>query len=261
MDSLSLGALDAPFTKETPRDDFDVESLIHRIRDGETELRELLIARTMPFIRSRVMRLLGTRQIDDTDELSVAILAFNESIDQYKAYEPGSFLRFAATVINRRIIDHQRRMKRQTRALPFSSVEFEDGLPFEESRFAASPSDFVGDIEIEEEIALLENRLANFGMKVEDMHKETPKHTDSRILCVAAARRIIAEPAMVTSLYASRRLPVAELALKTGLHRKTIEKNRRFIILLVLLLDSELEVIKSYIDSFYGQGAKRGVQP
>ena len=251
-----------PYTRDkTPRDDYDVEIMVLRIRDGETSLRDPLIVQSMPFIRSRVMRILGSRQVDDTDELSVAIMAFNESIDQYKAYEPGSFLRFAATVINRRIIDHQRRMKRQTRALPFSSVEFEDGLPFEESRYAASRTDFVGDIEIEEEIALFENRLASFGLKVEDMHRETPKHADSRILCVAAARRILSEPALVTSLYASRRLPVAELALRTGLHRKTIEKNRRFIILLVLLLDSELEVIKSYIESFYGQGAKGGSRP
>lgn len=242
------------------QDEFDIEMLVQRIRDGETSLRDTLIAHGMPFIRSRVSRILGTRRVDDTDELSIAILAFNESIDQYKAYEPGSFLRFASTVINRRIIDHQRRMKRQSRAIPFSNIQFEDGQPFEESRFAASSSDFVGDLEIEEEIVLFEKRLAGFGLKVEDLHKNTPKHTDSRILCVAAARRIVEEPALVTGLYASHRLPIAELALKTGLHRKTIEKNRRFIILLVLLLDSELGVIKSYIDTFYGQGSKGGVR-
>ena len=258
MDAITLESLDMQTRDKAKPDEYDVEILVQRIRDGETELRDVLIDRSMPFIRSRVMRALNTRQVDDTDELSVAILAFNESIDRYKAYEPGSFLRFASTVINRRIIDHQRRMQRQSRALPFSSVEFEDGLPFEESRYADSRSDLAGDIEIEEEIHLLENRLASFGMKMEDMHKETPKHTDSRLLCISAARRILAEPAMVTSLYASRRLPVAELALKTGLHRKTIEKNRRFIILLVLLLDSELETIKSYIDAFYGQCGKGG---
>lgn len=258
--------LDAYLTDNPDRDIADrvlvdeesIESMVQRIRDGEPDLRDLLIERCLPFIRNRVRRAINTRHVDDTDELSVAILAFNDCIDRYKAYEPGSFLRFASTVIGRRIIDHQRHMQRQGRALPFSSVTSGDGTPFEESRFAASHVDFDREIETEEEIVLLENRLSSFGLHMEDMYKETPKHTDSRILCVAAARRIVSDTVLSTTLYASRRLPVAQLALQTGLHRKTIERNRKFIILLVLLLDSELDLIKSYIDTFYGQGTRGG---
>jgi len=254
---------DAPDTAVASDTDFDKDSLeilVQRIRDGETGLRDILIEQCLPFLRMRTARLCDIRPVEQSDEYSIAMMALNDCIDQYKAYEPGSFLAFATTVIQRRIIDHQRHMQRQGRALPFSSVASGDGLPFEESRHAASRVEFDREIETEEENVLLENRLSSFGLHMEDMYKETPKHTDSRILCVAAARRIVSDSALSTSLYASRRLPVAQLALQTGLHRKTIERNRKFIILLVLLLDSELELIKSYIETFYGQSARGGTR-
>lgn len=256
MDVYLADTRDKPDVWEWSGGGDEVESLLQRIHDGESTLRDPLIARCLPFIRSRAARYSDVRPIDQTDEYSIALLAFNDCIDSYQAYKPGSFFAFATTVIQRRLIDHHRQMRRQSRALPFSSLADEEGMPFEASLYAAAPGALAADVEAAEEIARLEERLCAFGLRLEDMHREVPRHTDSRILCVNVARRLLADPGQTADLFASQRLPVAWLSLGTGLHRKTIERNRRFIILLVLLLDSELEVVKGYIERFYGQNAQ-----
>lgn len=228
------------------------EDLVEQIQNGQFELRDYLIRSHWNIILSIVVKMTG-RPADFSDEFSVALQAFNEAIDCYNPTKNKSFTGFAGLVINRRVIDYMRKTGKRGAEYPFAYFQTEEDSGGIEDKIA-EPAVFTLKIEIQEEILHFKNTLRSYGISFDDLIRLSPKHQDTRLLCVSIAHRLADTP-LASRLERERRLPVAEIAESFAINRKTVDSHRKYIIALYLVLKSDMEVIKSYVHKL-GKGAE-----
>ena len=222
------------------------EDLIEHLREGKEDARDILIKTYWGFIASAVTRMTGRRS-DSSDEFSVALQAFNEAIDCYDQEKNPSFINFAELVINRRLIGHFRKQQRYKSEYSFTSLTADDGDSLPEIESPAIPLSEA--FEIQEELLQYKRELMEYGITLDTLLFSAPKHADTRALCVQVARKLCQNEALFRSLTLDKRLPIAQLQGCFNLSRKTLEKHRKYIIALFLMLSSELDILKGYIIS------------
>lgn len=232
--------------KETSR-------LVTEAQSGNTAAREKLISENLIFIKKIVSKnTTGYEDIDSRDEYSVGLMAFNEAIDGYR---PGlrSFHSFAADVIRKRIIDcHRSRSSYLARNLLVLDTE-----KFSENREMNSPTD---QVHVKMEMELFVKKLSEYNIGLRDLIDETPKHTDSRLLCLRIAKIITGEPDLHHHFRKYRTIPLKMLLQKITINRKTVERHRRYIIAICLVLMSDLDTMKEYVENLYKGGDDHGRQ-
>ncbi len=222
------------------------EEIIERLRNGEEHLRGYLLENYRGYILSIVAKIIG-KQAQSTDEFSVALQAFNEAIDRYDAEKNDSFLAFSGMVINRRIIDHVRKSSKFSSEYPFTYFEANDNEHYIEKIASQEPSVFTHKMEIQEEIMEFKNNLKSFGISFDDLVKLSPKHMDTKLMCVSVAKKLSENSNLSEKLLRDKKLPITEILTSFSLNRKTIENHRKFIIALFLIMKSDMEIIKGYI--------------
>ena len=221
------------------------EDLIRRLRSGEEKLRDFLLEYYWNYILSVVSQMIG-RPSQSTDEFSVGLQAFNEAIDHYDEAKNSNFLPFANLVINRRVIDYIRKASKYNNEYPFTYFDTDDNEDSIEKIALNQPNVFTEKIEIEEEIMKFRSDLASFGITMEDLVKLSPKHKDTKIMCISIARKLAEDKTLSTKLSSEKRLPITEITNFFIVKRKTLETHRKYIIALFLILNSDMEVIKGY---------------
>ncbi|AJY73686.1 RNA polymerase sigma factor SigI [Paenibacillus beijingensis] len=246
---------------KTPR---SPEEIIARIREGESALREELIGNYRPYI-AKVTSRFCKRYIDPEtdDEFSIAIIAFNEAIDQFSHEAGKSFLGFAETVIRRRLIDHVRKEQRQANTVPYSSfdTEDEDQQLYNRIETVQAVAQYEIDRDAENrglDIAEYSLKLREFGIAFTELAETSPKHADSRRMLIGIAMNLTADLKLVGMLMQKKRLPVKELAEMSGVSRKTVERNRKYIIAIALIIEGDYPFLKRYIqlDEQHEQGVE-----
>ncbi len=81
-----------------------------------------------------------------------------------------------------------------------------------------------------------------------------PKHKDSKRLCLRIAKIIANDSEMYNKLLKTKNIPMTDLMKLVDVHPVTVERNRKFIIAASLIINSGLEVIKSYLQLAEGGG-------
>lgn len=230
------------------------QALVRRAQGGDADAREELIRAFRPFVMRVAADACGRFVGPSDDEASVALIAFDEAITVYQPDKGGSFLRFAETVIRRRLIDHFRKQQSGRREVPLSDLEVEDDeggsyLPVEAEAAVAVHQERQELVERQEEIARYRAVLAEFGISFQELAALSPKHRDARASAKRVARAIAANPSWVSFLMSNRSLPLRELEQATGLgvSRKTIERNRKYIVAVALLLIGDFEHLRVYV--------------
>ena len=170
------------------------------------------------------------------EELSIGLLAFNEAIDRFEEKRNIPFLGFARLVIKSRLADYFRREARH-RHQPLeyqindsATVQLDTSQAWENYLQEAERQ------ERQEEVMEFQQELIRYGISVGELVDASPKHRDSREGLLGVAQQVAETTTLMEHLLRTKRLPVKELALMSGLHRKTIEKGRRYIIAMALLL-------------------------
>ncbi len=69
-------------------------------------------------------------------------------------------------------------------------------------------------------------------------------------MCASVAKKLHEDRTLSAKLNEDGRLPIAGLLSGFSLSRKTIEKNRKYIIALYLILKSDMDILKGYIESY-----------
>ncbi len=229
--------------------------IIRNIRNGDQELRNKFIKDYNPFIIKVVSKSTGKYvDMENSEEYSVGLLAFNEAIDCFDDSKRAGFLSFAETVMKRRIIDLRRRNLKTEKTFPFSyfsrNVKNEDDTSYLEERFfIVDSSTQLSNIETKEEITSFIKRLSYFGIELKDLLKCTPKHIDSKRLAIKIARILSENKELSEKLERKKTIPMAELLKLVDVNHKTIERNRKFIISVYIVLGSRLEIIQSYVEN------------
>lgn len=242
---FSLNPRIKPVAKHAP------EELLRLARLGDQSAREELLARYAPFIVRVAARATGRYVRPGSDEeYSVALSAFNEAIDGYSS-DRGGFLSFAETVIKRRLIDHYRREARRPE-MPISDFEDTDDegnirnpVLLKESLLA-----FSAEAENEarrEEIARFSRELQAYGLTLAELARVAPKHEDARRSAIAVSRLLVANDELRQYLRHRRELPLNALAEVAPVSRKTLERQRKYIIAVSLILLGDYPYLQGYL--------------
>ena len=207
-------------------------------KSGDPLVREELIRSHKAFI-ARVSSKVCSRYLtwDNDDELSIALLAFNEAIDNFDPHGGASFHSFVQMVIRRRLVDYFRKEGKHQH-LSLSPMNLEDE---ELSRFDLDTSqEQYQEIENQDAFAeVVENYvrvLCYYKVTLDDLLKVSPKQRDSKQTLLQAALALSNNPGLMAYLKTHRLLPIKELEVLTGVKRKALEKGRKYLIALALIL-------------------------
>ncbi len=228
----------------------DTRSIIRLIQAGDELMREQFIAARLSLVRQVTAQITHRYFVEQEDEYEIALEAFNDAINHYKPECSASFETYAHLVIRNRIYDWLRKQKSLQRVVSLSEQDFEDGLTLEEKIADPHSEDVQQNLEFAEEMVELELNLQAFGLKLGNLTDHFPKHRDSRLVCIQLARQIAADSLLFDRLMTAHQVPGKELAARSQVPIKTIEKNRASIILLTLLMKGSFETIQGYLIAF-----------
>lgn len=238
------------------------DGLLTRARQGDALAREDLIGRYSPFALKVASRVTGNYvQMGRDDEASVALMAFNEAIDSYDPERGASFLGFAEAVIRRRLIDHFRQGRARRREVPLSALldgEDAEAVPAagmeavslvaaQLARAEWAHRDQEDRLERRDEVVRYGELLAVYGISLAELVRISPRHEDARRRAIEAARALASRPELVESLKRRGELPLKELATLVGMSRKTLERQRKYIIAVALILTEDLPQLEAYL--------------
>lgn len=228
-----------------------IEEAVVRIKNGDTHLKEGLINDYKPFILKVISSVTG-KFVDtkNSDELSIGLMAFNEAIESFNTEKNAGFLSFAEMVIRRRIVDHMRKDYKNRKIYPFTyfqDSDHKDKNTIENKYMVVDANTYFDNVELKEEIDLFKTRLKGFGISLSDLVGNVPKHTDSKKLAISIARVLSENKTLSESLTKKKTIPMSGLLKIVKVNRKTIERNRKFIIAVFLIINSKLEVLQEYV--------------
>lgn len=244
---LSLSGNSGP-----PEGSSQLQTLLDRARNGDKQAREELLRQYTPLVLRVGSQVSGRYlQVGRDEEVSVGLLALNEAIDRFDTERGSSFISFAEMVMKRRLIDHYRRQKGQAE-LPLSELEGEDeeGNPLATVEHREAIDRYQREQESEDrqaEILRYSKRLADFGIRFSELVEISPKHQDARQRAVEAARLVARNPIYAQHMQQKRELPLKQLEEQVGVSRKTLERQRKYIIAVALIMLEDFYFLRQYI--------------
>ena len=228
-----------------------LEEKVQQIQQGDLSLLDDLIQDYKPFIAKTVSSVCKRYISEKDDEFSIGLIAFNEAIKKYTPERGSSLLSFADILIKRKVIDYIRQQSRnQAIPLSFGIDGGDDGTGFSllEDELSIEDHQIKNDDEKRrEEIIQFQLMLQQYGLSFQDLVENSPKHADARKNAMEVASILSRDSVLRQQLLEKKRLPIKQLEEKTHLSRKTIERNRKYIIAVSLILMGDYLYLKDYI--------------
>ncbi len=200
-----------------------------------------LIERHMPFLIRTVSNFTGRYvSIEQDEEFTIGLLGFTEAVKRYNP-EKGNFLSFARLVMESRLKNYAERqskygMEESLEALQESGVDF-----YKEEKEA----DEQAQENIHEEILKYREELLLFGLTLERLADEAPRHKDTRERAVKTAETASEDEETVELLYRKKKLPIRRVAMVAKVTEKIVKGSKSFILAVMIIL------IKKFPGLFY----------
>lgn len=215
-----------------------------------------LIRTYVPFIRSEATRFMTRLCTEQDDEYSISMMAFYEAVMGYEKTR-GAFLNYAATVIRSRLIDHSRREQRHRGHLSLHEENGEEDDRVLMDTIADSRDYFEEAAHREatrQEIEELAVVLSRFGITFDDVADNCPRQERTQQTCAKAIHYARENPHLLEELLRSRRLPMNALVHGSGAERKTLERHRKYILAMLLILTNGYEIIRGHLHRVLKKG-------
>lgn len=188
---------------------------------------------------------------ENDDELSIALIAFNRACDSYKENK-GNFYSYAKTLIRNALIDYFRKKEKVPYLIFDDTEEKTDYIDFK-----TSMNDFEIAKENEnriDEIKLFSEELCKYNIDFSILVKHSPSHKDTRNKLLNLAIQCINNKSILALLKEKKKLPVKHVMLLSEYNRRFIEKWRKYLLTIILILSSdEYPYIKSYLNIKVGE--------
>lgn len=244
---MLLAALNGFFGKH---ENITAEELALQAQQGHEAASDQLLRSYSPFMKKTAAQVCKRFIDDHDDEYSIALSAFHEAIQGYEENKNASFLTFAHMIIRRRVIDFIRK----------ENQRFEYSHDFHKGNDDTDGSDWIINSAAikhytaqeqaemrKDEIRKYEMMLGDFGLSFAELVKVSPSHEDARVSSMQIAQLVAETNEYRDYLMAKKKLPIKEIEKLVGVSRKTIERNRKYIIAIALLIDSDLHYLKDYL--------------
>jgi len=227
----------------------DAELLALQAQSGNEQALQDLLYSHSPFMKKTAAQVCKRFIDNHDDEYSIALAAFHEAVLKYEKDKNASFLAFAHMVIRRRIIDFIRKENvRNEYSHDFRSNSEEEADNRISNNEALERFQLQQQAEKRrEEIFQFEKIIADYGLSFQTLAAVSPAHEDARRTAVQIAQLVAETEEYKEYLLQKKKLPIKEIEQLVKVSRKTIERNRKYIIALALLLMSDLHYLKDYL--------------
>ncbi|MBP1970152.1 RNA polymerase sigma factor [Virgibacillus natechei] len=231
--------------KDTP-----LNEMITLAQQGDQTVQNYLLKMYQPFIAKCVSEVCK-RYIDPKrdDEFSIGLSGFNEAILAYSAERGSSFFTFAKLVVKRKVIDYIRYIQKKPAA-----VSLDETYDVEQME---NPLEIVAvkeQYQIEqdawyrrEEIIDFKEKLKAYKLTLEDLTEVSPKHKDARDSAVRIARLLYENDQLRKYVMQKKKLPIKELVSVVNVSKKTLERNRKFILAMFVVLSGDYIYLQDYL--------------
>ncbi len=223
----------------------EIEKRVIAAKNDGGEL-EALLRDYLPFIRKQLGNLAGLG-LEFDDMMSVAMVIFTNCVKQYEEGR-GSFLTFTQISIKNRILDESRKEHRRGAKVVTLDAGglLADGVSFQ------NYSKEMERVALADEIDSLSTDLKLFGIDFEELARICPKQERARRLCIRLAHAVVNDDVMKDELLNRKRLALSRLAGDFDISPKTVEKHRKYIVALVLLLMGDYPHIRAFLPQYGG---------
>lgn len=196
---------------------------------------DALLRDYLPFLKKQAA--LGGPGLDYDDRLSLSMLAFADAARRYDGSR-GAFLPFAGVCIRNRLLDESRRELRRTEKI----------MPLNGEQAVSDPCDHALERQaLAEEIVELDKALALCGVTFGELPGVCPSQQRARTLCLQLAACVAADGKLRGDFRRTGRLPQGELARRFQISVKTVEKHRKYIAALAVLLTGDFPGIRAFL--------------
>lgn len=233
-----------------------IEQTLLQIQSGDDLERERFIWQYRPFIIRSVSRVCKRHISWNDDEASIGLIAFNEAINRYQPVHGKSFDNFAYLIIRNRLIDEFRKNGKLPRVESLTN-HYED-------EFDLTPNEIAGSIivyerdesaaKLAEELIVYDETLQQYGICLEELEECSPDHRDTRFQLIRIAKQFCESNELLDHLFARKQLPIKGMLKYASVSRKTLERNRKYLIALILIYSSEEFIRIRGAVSFAGVG-------
>lgn len=238
------------------------KELEQRVLLAQTDREEAnrLISEYLPLIKKQVAGLHHDRA-DYDDMLSIAMLAFLNAIRAFDG-KRGSFLSFAQLHIRSRLIDEFRKTTRAAGNVIPLFPDDEDEKLVRTADETASIKQYNREQErsaLVEEIKLIQEELGRHGIQFSELGSISPKQDRSRKQCTLLAQAIVSDEQLRQDFQRTSRIPQNALAEKFQISVKTIEKHRKYILTVTVMLLGDYPGIRAFLPEEVRQFEGRSV--
>lgn len=210
---------------------------------------ETLIKDHKRFILYCIYRTTHRYSDEHQDEFSVAIEAFSEASQKYKP-DKGHFLPFAFVVIQRRLLDFNRK-ESQEKTIPVDPLSLAGNIQQEQLEYnppanLQAPTSWEDDT-LKWEIEAIKDILNNYSISFFDLAKNSPKAEKTKTACAKAAGWFLHNGDEINRMRQKKVLPLEKMQKETGIPRKTMERHRKYIIAVVEILNGDYPHLADYL--------------
>ena len=108
------------------------------------------------------------------------------------------------------------------------------------------------------EIEAFGRQLAGYGIGFSDVADNCPRQERTLAACRAVLDCARANPILLEKLVRTGRLPMQDLALGSGVDKKTIERHRKYLVAILLAFTNGYEIIRGHLCQLTPKGGKQG---
>ncbi|MFD2673426.1 RNA polymerase sigma-I factor [Marinicrinis sediminis] len=218
-----------------------IADMLRKAKNGSADHRHTMIEHYRPFI-IRVTSHLCKRHIAwQDDEASIGLIAFNEAIDRYQFQGGRSFESYCYLTIQSRLIDEFRKQKKY-RELHSLTMENDNEYELSEAELQSSMDIYMRSHTAEQlayELQRYDEVLQQYGIDLEELESCSPDHKDTRMKLIQMAKAFMQYPDLLQKLTLKKRLPIKEMLVYSDVSRKTLERNRKYLIALIVMYSSD----------------------
>lgn len=225
-----------------------MENLIENLNDAKdnVETQNALLKEYLPFVKKQIGNSTGLNtsiaKLDYDDRLSISMLVFVNCIKQYDERK-GSFVNYVSVSIKNRLLDEAKSLSNKGNVVTIEEKQVEQ----------LSQSAYDKDQERKElasEITQLNSILKKYAITFQELSTICPKQKRSRKQCYLIAKSLIDDRSMKEKLIKNLQISQQELSLKLGISIKTIEKYRKYIVTVALILMGDYPNIKAFLPGY-----------
>ena len=227
--------------ENTERNDQFLNQRVLAIQKGEESI-DSLISEFKPFIKSSASKATGKYVTIDNDEMSIAMLAFNEAVQHYNA-DKGSFLSFSSLVIKRRLTDYMRKQGRLNKEIIYSELSESEKIYFDNQYAEPEGVDFPLIMEID----ALDSVLKGYGIAFEELVFSSPKAEKTKLATKEIVKYMVSDSEKVEDMRKNKQLPVKKICDECDVPRKLVERHRKYIVTVIEILVGDYPYLQDYI--------------